>query len=76
MKQLKITSDGTIKGTQVVDAESGERIAYVTRIEITLDANEHRHHVPVAIITVLMPELDISIAGDIAHTNLPRVGDS
>ena len=37
-KNIRITGDGTRMGTQVRDAETGEPIPYVERIEITIDA--------------------------------------
>jgi hypothetical protein len=58
--QLKITSDGTWRGTRVLNAETGEPIGGVRRIEI--DPITTGGKLVTAHITVEMVELDITLA--------------
>jgi len=38
--RLNVVSDGTATGTRVVNAETGEELDYVTRVELISDAKE------------------------------------
>jgi len=50
MKKLRIVSNGTTIGTFVEDAETGERIAHVVKVEWQCDAHNPES---LAVITVL-----------------------
>jgi hypothetical protein len=55
MRKLRIVSDGQPKNTRVFDAETGEEIANVIDVTISIDARNGA----VATITIFRPELDI-----------------
>ena len=50
--KIKIVSDGTTWGTQVINAETGERLPNVTKIEISLDAKEATAKTTLTLISV------------------------
>ena len=54
--KLKITSDGTT--THVVNAETGEAVDRVRRVEFLHDALDH---LPVARIEIVLPEADVTV---------------
>jgi hypothetical protein len=59
-RKIKITHDGglsVVKGTRVLDAETGEDLQWVRRVEIVFDAG---HGAPEAILYVTAPELEIT----------------
>ena len=39
--RISIVSDGTVSGTKIVDAETGERVGGVTALELVVDAKEN-----------------------------------
>jgi hypothetical protein len=51
---LKIISDGTPRGTRVIDADTGELVEKVTHVDVHIDVDNIR-----AWIQVVQPELDI-----------------
>lgn len=78
---IKIVSDGTIAGTKVVDAKTGEMIAgYVVGVDWSATLSADKKEMPVyATITFENPELDVSVNGDdvseIQVAPLPSLGD-
>lgn len=58
--KLKIVSDGTRAGTFVTDAETGEPVERVTRVEWTLDTNSRRG----AIVTLTVRGVPVEIVGE------------
>ena len=59
--RLKITSDGTIDGTRVADADTGELVELVTSVEFGVCVD----NAPYALITVLNPVLVVECEGEI-----------
>lgn len=53
--KLKIVSDGTSEGTNVINAETGERIELVSHIDISIDAGD----IAYANIRILEPFVEI-----------------
>ena len=53
--KVKIISDGNPYGSAVVNAETGEPIEWVSRVEIVITPGDCPH----AVITVVNPELEI-----------------
>jgi hypothetical protein len=37
LKRIKIIGDGTSRGTQIIDAETGEKLPAVQKVEFTLE---------------------------------------
>lgn len=52
--RIKIVSDGTVGGSKVVNAETGEQIENVRGIELLLSADTGVH----CMIDVMQPEID------------------
>jgi hypothetical protein len=50
--QIKIISDGTPRGTKVVNSETGESINFVTRIRFELNCNERVARVELELVNV------------------------
>ncbi len=58
MRRVKIISDGTIFGTQVIDIESGEPLR-ATKIKVDIDTNDK--HPIVADVTLIISELNLTL---------------
>lgn len=63
-RQLKIVSDGTRQGTAVIDAATGEDIANVLSVTISMDSQGVK-----ASITIWNPELDIAVLAQIKEAS-------
>lgn len=58
MKQVRIVNEGNASyQTKITDAETGEALTNVRRVEITLDVAEH----PQAILYTVLPAVDVTI---------------
>ena len=53
--KIKMVSDGTVLGTRVIDAETGNLVEWVTRVELVLDARD----LPRATLYVVGVEVDV-----------------
>lgn len=71
-RRVRITSDGTMFGTRVVDAETGDPIPKVCRIEF---APMVPGQLPAATITVMTPILDIVVDAEIVAQQPSAEGD-
>src|SRR6266566_646648 len=72
VRQVRITNEGThAYDTQITDAETGERIEYVTRIELVLDARDREP--PKAIIHTVLPKVDVTVDAEL-HKVCPYCG--
>lgn len=63
-QRLRITHDGSLSATnaRVVDAETGESVPWVQRVEIVLDPREP----PRAFVYALAPQLDVTVEAEIS----------
>ena len=79
MRKIKITHDGSRSvsaGTKVVDADTGEPVQRVRRIEIILDAADQ---VPEAVLYIALPEIEITAEVEIREnerTQEERIADA
>lgn len=55
--RLKIVSDGTRKGTHVVDAKTGEELQDITDLQWNIKADSYMSR---AVITILRPTVDVT----------------
>jgi hypothetical protein len=65
--RIKIVSDGTPKGTQVVDAATGEPVEHITGISWKVDAN----HLAEATLTLIKVPVEVESEAAIADRNTP-----
>lgn len=66
MRRVRIVSGGTVAGSRVYDAESGDEIGYVSRIELVVDADRGR---VTAAVFLDMPPVDVTVEADIVPSS-------
>lgn len=66
-RKIKITHDGSlnvVRGTRVLDAETGEQLQWVRRVEIILDA---AHGAPEAVLYITAPEVEVVVEAEVSE---------
>jgi hypothetical protein len=63
-RRVRITHDGSVSShnVKVVDAETGELIRYVSRVEFVADANTREL---TAVIFIYAPEIDVTVDAEV-----------
>jgi hypothetical protein len=68
--RIKVESDGTLRNTVVKNAETGEPIDGIVRVEILIDANKPES----PRLKLWLTDVDLEMIGDITETRPPMPG--
>lgn len=69
MHRIKVVSDGTINGTYVCDAATGQKLDMVSNVKIEIDASLG---VPKAILEVLYPVVEVTVPKELMTIKVAR----
>lgn len=67
--KIKIVSDGTVHGSKVMDAETGEMLSGVQSVEWSVKAGEE--HFARATLTVIDVPVEIECEAQVQHEKVP-----